>query len=147
MEWIAQLQGQVVGLDTAPLIYFIEANPTYLEITEAFFEAFTCAEFKVVTSVVTLLEALVYPLRQGDTLLAQQYRDVLLNGENLKSCQVPEEIAEAAAQLRTVYNLKTPDAIQLATAICEGASFFLTNDARLTSLPGLTVLVLDALRA
>ena len=23
MEWIAQLQGQVVGLDTAPLIYFI----------------------------------------------------------------------------------------------------------------------------
>jgi hypothetical protein len=26
MEWIAQLQGQVVGLDTAPLIYFIEDN-------------------------------------------------------------------------------------------------------------------------
>ena len=50
MEWIAQLQGQVVGLDTAPLIYFIEANPTYLEITEAFFEALTRAEFKVVTS-------------------------------------------------------------------------------------------------
>ena len=118
-----------------------------MEITEAFFEALTRAEFKVVTSVVTLLEALVYPLRQGDTLLAQQYRDVLLNGENLKSCQVTEEIAEAAAQLRAVYNLKTPDAIQLATAICEGASFFLTNDARLTSLPGLTVLVLDALRA
>jgi hypothetical protein len=28
MEWIAQLQGQVVGLDTAPRIYFIEQNPT-----------------------------------------------------------------------------------------------------------------------
>ena len=124
-----------------------EANPTYLEITEAFFEALTRAEFKVVTSVVTLLEALVYPLRQGDTLLAQQYRDVLLNSENLTTFQVTEEIAEAAAQLRAVYNLKTPDAIQLATAICEGASFFLTNDARLTSLPKLTVLVLDALRA
>jgi hypothetical protein len=23
MEWLAQLQGQVVGLDSAPLIYFI----------------------------------------------------------------------------------------------------------------------------
>lgn len=34
MEWIAQLQGQVVGLDTAPLIYFIEENQTYLEITK-----------------------------------------------------------------------------------------------------------------
>ena len=26
MEWLSQLQGQVVGLDTAPLIYFIEQN-------------------------------------------------------------------------------------------------------------------------
>ncbi len=29
MEWIVQLEGQIVGLDTAPLIYFIEENPAY----------------------------------------------------------------------------------------------------------------------
>lgn len=115
--------------------------------TNAFFEALTRGEFRVVTSIVTLLEALVYPLRQGDTLLAQQYRDILFNAEGLMTFQVTEDIAEVAAQLRAIYNLKTPDAIQLATAISEGASFFLTNDARLPSLPGLTVLVLDALRS
>ncbi|MEQ8465894.1 MAG: hypothetical protein RIC07_20345 [Coleofasciculus sp. E1-EBD-02] len=49
MEWIAQLQGQVVGLDSAPLIYFIEENPTYLEMTDAFFEAMVRGEFRVVT--------------------------------------------------------------------------------------------------
>jgi len=27
MEWIEALRGSVVGLDTAPLIYFIEENP------------------------------------------------------------------------------------------------------------------------
>jgi hypothetical protein len=62
MEWLAQLQGQVVGLDTAPLIYFIEENPTYLQLTDAFFEAMFRGEFKVVTSVVALTEVLVYPL-------------------------------------------------------------------------------------
>ena len=31
MEWIDGLQGELVGLDTAPLIYFIEEHPTYLE--------------------------------------------------------------------------------------------------------------------
>ncbi len=31
MEWITQLQGKVVGLDTAPLIYFMEQNPNYLD--------------------------------------------------------------------------------------------------------------------
>ena len=32
MEWLAQLQGQVVGLDSAPLIYFIEENPTHFSL-------------------------------------------------------------------------------------------------------------------
>lgn len=29
MEWLNQLEGQIIGLDSAPLIYFIEQNPTY----------------------------------------------------------------------------------------------------------------------
>jgi predicted nucleic acid-binding protein len=147
MEWLAQLQGQVVGLDSAPLIYFIEENPTYLEMTDAFFEAMVRGEFRVVTSVVTLLEVLVYPLRQGNRILAQQYRDILFNEEGLTTIEVSPAIAEIAAQLRATYNLRTPDAIQMATAIRQGASFFLTNDSRLPSLPGLEVLVLEELRA
>lgn len=147
MQWIAQLQGQAVGLDTAPLIYFIEQNPTYLEMTRLFFRAVARGEFRVVTSVVTLLEVLIYPLRRGDTTLAQRYRNILLNSQGLRTVQVSREVAEAAAQLRAVHNLQSLDAIQMATAIREGASFFLTNDARLPSLPGLEVLVLDELRA
>jgi predicted nucleic acid-binding protein len=124
MEWIAQLQGAIVGLDTAPLIYFIEENPIYLEITDAFFEAMFRGDFMVVTSVVTIPEVLVYPLRQGNTTLAQQYRDILFNSQ-VTTIEVVLDIAETAAQLRADYNLKTPDAIQMATAINEGASFFL----------------------
>ncbi|NEP13429.1 MAG: type II toxin-antitoxin system VapC family toxin [Symploca sp. SIO2C1] len=146
MEWITQLQGQVVGLDSAPLIYFIEENPTYLEMTDAFFEAMVKGEFRVVTSVVTLLEVLVHPLRQGNRMLAQQYRDILLEEEGLTTIEVSVAIAQEAAQLRADYNLRTPDAIQMATAIRQGASFFLTNDARLPSLGELEVLVLDELR-
>ena len=43
--------------------------------------------------------------------------------------------------------LRTPDAIQLATVCHEEAAFFLTNDARLPSVPGLTMLNLDELKA
>jgi predicted nucleic acid-binding protein len=87
---------------------------------------------------------LVYPLRQGNITLAQQYRDILFNSQ-VTTIEVVSNIAETAAQLRANYNLKTPDAIQMATAINKGASFFLTNDGRLPSLPGLSVLVLDQL--
>lgn len=144
MEWIVQLQGTIVGLDTAPLIYFIEQNPTYLEMMRLFFRTLNQGDFMVVTSVVTIPEVLVYPLRQGNTTLAQQYRDILFNSQ-VTTIEVVPNIAETAAQLRADYNLKTPDAIQMATAINEGASFFLTNDGRLPSLPGLSVLVLDQL--
>ena len=146
MEWLVQLRGQIVGLDTAPLIYFVEENPAYLEIVDAFFEALARGEFRVVTSIVTLVEVLVYPLRAGNTELAQQYRDILFNQENLVTVLVSPEIAELASQLRAVHNLRTPDAIQIATAIQEEASFFFTNDGRLSPLPNLDILVLDELR-
>ena len=100
----------------------------------------------MVTSTVTLVEVLVHPLRQGNTILAQQYREILLNQESLTVVELTPDIAETAAQLRASYNLRSPDSIQMATAICEGASLFLTNDARLPFLPGLKVLVLDNLR-
>ncbi|MFN7348786.1 MAG: type II toxin-antitoxin system VapC family toxin [Dolichospermum sp.] len=145
MEWLNELQGKIIGLDTAPLIYFIEENPSYLEVTDAFFIAMYRGDFSVVTSVLTISEVLVYPLRAGNTILAQQYRDILFNSQGLTTIEVLPDIAENAAKLRADYNLRTPDAIQMATAIYGGASIFLTNDIRLPSLPGLTVLVLNQL--
>lgn len=54
-------------------------------------------------------------------------------------------IAQEAARLRATHNLRTPDAIQIATALQAGASAFLTNDAHLAIVPDLQVIVLDKL--
>ena len=55
MEWIAQLQGKLVGLDTAPLIYFMEQNSNYLEMMRVFFRSFDRGDFRMVISTVTLV--------------------------------------------------------------------------------------------
>ncbi len=145
MGWLDALQGQVIALDTAPLIYYIEENPTYLELVTSFFEAMEDDQFQVVTSYVTLLEVLVHPIRRNDMALAAQYRDILLNARGLSPVPLSAEISEEAARLRAAHNVRTPDAIQIATGIQAGASFFLTNDARLASIPGLDTLTLDRL--
>ncbi len=31
MEWLNSLHGKTIGLDTSPLIYFIEENQKYIE--------------------------------------------------------------------------------------------------------------------
>lgn len=145
MGWVEALRGSVVGLDTAPLIYYIEANPTYISMLDPFFDALDAGEFNVVTSFVTLLEVLVQPIRHGDTSLADQYRHILLNFAGLKSVPLSEDVAEQAAKLRAAHNLRTADAIQMATALSAGASVFLTNDLKLASVPGMQILTLKSL--
>ncbi len=111
------------------------------------FEKLDKGSIRVVTSVITLSEVLVKPLRDGDTQLAQQYRDILLNVEGLTLVEVSVAIAEKVAQLRSQYSLRTPDAVHIATALQSGATALLTNDIRLPVLPNLQMLVLDKLIA
>ena len=147
MEWVAALRGAVVGLDTAPLIYLIEENPTYLPMVRPFFEALDRGEFRVTTSILTLTEVLVHPMRQGDLELAGQYRRILLQAAHVTTVPVSEAIAEGAAQIRAHHGLRTPDSIQVATALHSSASFLLTNDGRFPTLASLKVLVLNQLIA
>jgi predicted nucleic acid-binding protein len=146
MEWTALVRGKTVGLDTAPIIYFIERNPRYVDIMRSFFQAVQKNECSVVTSTITLLETLVVPLRHGNINLARQYRDILFKTKGHITISLFPSIAEEAARLRASHNIGTPDSIQMATAIFGGASFFLTNDTRLPSLPNLKTLVLEDLK-
>ncbi len=143
MGWLNRLQGKVIGLDTAPLIYFIEQNPNYIDIVREFFMAMNKGEFQVVTSSLTLTEVLVHPLRNGNNQLAQQYRNILLNQDFLTVFSVSPDIAQLAAQLRATDNIRTPDAIQIATAIQNDAEFFLTNDKGFQNIANLNIQILD----
>ena len=146
MEWVERLRGTVVGVDSAPLIYFIEDDPVYGKRLSAFFEAVSSSRIRAVTSVVTLAEVLVRPLREGRVDLVRQYREILLTSTGFDTVPVSSEIADHAAQLRAAHGLRTPDAIQLATAMSAGATAFLTNDTRLAKTARLEPLLLAELR-
>lgn len=83
MAWIAQLSGKLVCLDTAPIIYFIEGHPLYVETLRPFIQALDKGDCAAVTSIMTLIEVLVHPIRHGNPNLARKYRDFLLDSEGL----------------------------------------------------------------
>ena len=145
MEWLRSLSGQTVGLDTAPLIYFIERHPLYFAVVEGFFHAVAQGDVQAVASTLTLTEVLVHPYRYGDRALAQKYADILLGARNLRTIAVSPEIAASAARLRALHGLRTPDAIQLATAQEAQASAILTNDEGLEKPGVLRAIVLKRL--
>ena len=54
-------------------------------------------------------------------------------------------IADMGARFRAEYSLRTPDAIQAATALNGGASGFVSNDPAFRRIEGLEVTILDDL--
>jgi predicted nucleic acid-binding protein len=52
-------------------------------------------------------------------------------------------VADLAAKLRADYRLKTPDAIQAASAISHGATGFICNDKVFQKIEGLDCLIID----
>jgi predicted nucleic acid-binding protein len=134
-----------LGIDTSPFIYFVEQNPLYVDLLREVFKRLTAKDFAASSSVVTLTEVLVQPLRQQNQTLADAYRDLLFNGANFKLFSITALIAERAAELCARYNLRTPDALQIATALENGCDAFLCNDNGLKRVGELRILVLDEL--
>ena len=124
---IDKLKNAIVFLDTAPLIYFIEGNSEYQEKLEKLFILSDEGYFKFLTSSITLLEVLVKPLREGETKIVEQYKTILTNAEGIDIFDITIPITVKAAEMRAKYNIRTPDALQIATSIERQADYFLTT--------------------
>jgi predicted nucleic acid-binding protein len=143
---VQDFASKVVYLDTAPLIYFIEGNSIYQSFLASLFDFNDKGGFTFITSTLTLLEVLVKPLREGQTAIANQYRDILSNAKGIEIIDVTTAIAEHAARLRAQYNLRTPDAIHLATSLEVKADYFLTNDNRLKLVNEMAIVMVAELK-
>jgi predicted nucleic acid-binding protein len=134
-----------LGLDTAPIIYFIEEHPVYLPYISPIFAAISRAELAGVTSTITVAEVLIQSLRHDTPDLYQEYLDLFLHSDNFEVHVIDVAVAQAAADLRVRYSLRLPDALQLAVALQAGCTAFLTNDRQLRRVTDLRVLILDDL--
>lgn len=136
---------RLLGMDTAPFIYFVEEDPRYDTRVTPVFQRIADGSLIGVTSIITLVEVLVQPYALGASHLISEYRDLLLNSAGLRTIEIDADIAERAAELRARYRLRTPDALQLAAALSAGCQAFLTNDHNLARVAELRVLTLDEL--
>ncbi|HSV46387.1 MAG TPA: PIN domain-containing protein [Ramlibacter sp.] len=135
--WHGLHEGELVVVDTAPLIYLLEDHPQFAPVFEGLFQAYEQGRIQIALSTISLAEVLVGPLRRGDDALAKRYEKALAAFELVP---VTAEIAATAARLRASTGLRLPDAIQAATALELGAAALVTHDRDFSKLPGLNVL-------
>lgn len=138
------IQGKLVLFDSAPLIYYVEQHPRYLRPAEELFDAVDSGLARGGTSVLTLVEVLTKPLRDGRNDIAEKYRSVLMDAIGMVLYPIDEVLCERAAQLRARHDwLRTPDALQVATALDHRADLIVTNDKRWKRLTEIQVVVLE----
>lgn len=140
-EELAQINS--IFIDTAPIIYYIEAHPQFGPLAQEVVNAFQSGNLTAYSSVLTLTEVLPKPVESGNEKLARKFADFLKHGKYMSMIEISEGIAEAAGKLRGFYSfLKIVDAVQVAAALDVGADVFVTNDAKLKQVKEIRVLAL-----
>ena len=138
------LQGaRSIYLDTAPIIYWVESHSDYLAKMTYIVDFIASQQLQVVTSVITLTEVLIQPLRLGNAELVETYRELVFSNDRFDIVSISLEIAESAALLRARYNLSMQDALHAASARLHRCDAFLTNDSDFRRVQDLNALVLN----
>jgi predicted nucleic acid-binding protein len=129
----------IVFLDSSALIYYFEGAPPYRQAVVAALaeiKAFDAAA-QVAVSRLGVMECRVKPLREGDVALLAQYEAFFVQ---VQIVELEVTVVTRATDIRATTALKTPDALQAASALSLGADcIFLTGDAGFTRISGLNV--------
>jgi predicted nucleic acid-binding protein len=137
--------GDIIFLDTAPFIYFFERHPNYFPALKMLFDRLYETDAQAITSIITYIELTTLPARQGKKQLVRKYRDFLSNSENISIFSLDMDIADHAVELQAHHHLKTPDAIQLGTAVACGADYIVTNDKEWRRVEEISVVMVEDL--
>lgn len=104
----------------------------------ALFARIDAGDLIAVTSELTLAEVLVKPFADGNEQLQQRYLEALQERPALHLVPLSREVLLAAARLRAQCpSLKMPDALHAATALEHDSRYFVSNDARFATVPGI----------
>ncbi|HIJ97366.1 MAG TPA: PIN domain-containing protein [Desulfuromonadales bacterium] len=129
----------MIYLDTCIVIYLVEQHPDYLPKLKTLLSNVNSTAISPLVE----METLIHPLRNKNIPLMEAYQSFF---DCCTVLEMPTEVYRQAAIIRAENNLKTPDALHLATAMSHGCLSFWTNDDRIARVaPTLAFNVLSAI--
>lgn len=121
--------------DTMLFVYLLEDHPEHAARVDCISEAMDKRRDTLCTSVFTLGEVLIGPLKRGESDALSRVRQAL-RPPRVELLPFTAATAERFARIRAENRVSPADAIHLACAAEAGVDLFLTNDRR---LPGLVI--------
>jgi predicted nucleic acid-binding protein len=110
-------------LDACAIIYLIEANDEKSNrIRQLVSDYMERGTGDLLVSSLSILECLVLPKKQNDVKLLAEY-EAFFASEGVQVIDISRTILYFAVDLRAKYKIRTPDALQLASALSRGVKF------------------------
>jgi predicted nucleic acid-binding protein len=129
--------GALLLMDTAPIVYFLEAHAKLGKVFKPLFERHADGELQFAVTTVSIAEVLTGPLQSGNEALAERFRTIL---GSLQVVDLTAGIAASAARLRASLRLRLADAVQAASAIAINADALITYDRDFSRVRSLRIL-------
>ncbi len=121
-------------LDTNVFIAARSPDEGHYRTSKAVLDGADEGRFTAIVSTVTLMEVGVGYLRGGPPESRRQFLHHVQTSPNFRVVPVDVAVADAAAVVRHESSLKLPDAVLVATARQEQASWLVTHDDRISKL-------------
>ena len=134
---------KIIGLDTAPFIYYIEDVAPYADLLDPVFSLLENHALRAITSTVTFAEILTKPFADKNFSLADEIKFTLKSFSSLSVASIDEKLGEGAARIRGRYPIRLPDALPVAPGVQGEATLFLTNDKRIKKVDAVEAVVLS----
>ena len=125
-----KIKGKRVYVDTNILIYLFEGFQDYRHLIQEIADCIDNGEITLFTGEITIGEIMVMPFKKNDTTLINHYTNALNDKAFISLIPTTQDVYLKTAYLRaTLPRMKTPDSIQLASAIIGKTDIFITNDS------------------
>ena len=132
-----------VFIDTAPFIYFFEANEDFCAIARDMFFDFINNNVDMITSYISEVEMKVLPKRNKQTRKIINM-DNFIDEFSIIKMTLYKKAYDIALEIRANYPyIKLIDAFQLAIAIDADCDYFITNDKELKKYKDINVVMID----
>ena len=130
----------IIFLDANIIIYQVEAIPSFRDKVQAviseIYATHPGSSFSV--SRLSLLECLIKPVRERNTPLIERYRS-FFSATDLTIVEIDPQVIERALLIRANTSLRTPDAIQAASALSHPEkTIFVTGDTGFSKVTDLS---------
>jgi len=132
----------IIYLDSSSFIYSVEKVEPFSSLLDPLWLTARSGDLQIQSSELALLEVLVKPRRDKDTMLESSFRSLLLSSREVHLVPITKVVLDLAVDLRATTNIRIPDAIHAATALIGKCALLVTNDVVFRRVPGLQVTVL-----